>query len=262
MNPTIILVLMAMLISAAQAVAQTNQQKTNTVTELPLVGDETSVSALIASPRKYQDKPVVISGCITVGNYYNYRYEQASKSHFSLRFVELTKDLKFNEELTIYAERGMAGPLVNKVLKTQREGDCHGVRLKVVITSRSFEYGDFNENAELVDWQFYDTEKREWEDWAKHPKPPPPRVATPAEIAAAKERAEKKRQESQAAALKWNRELAEKGDAYGQLRMGERYLTGDGVEKDETKAREYFTKAAAQGNKDAAAALEKTRLKP
>jgi TPR repeat protein len=57
--------------------------------------------------------------------------------------------------------------------------------------------------------------------------------------------------------LAWHKELAEKGDAYGEYKMGLRYLNGDGVEKDPAKAKDFFGKAAAQGNKDAADELAK-----
>lgn len=59
--------------------------------------------------------------------------------------------------------------------------------------------------------------------------------------------------------LKYYQDLANKGDAYGQFRMGERYLSGNGVPKDEAKAKDFFTKAAAQGNTDAEAALLRMR---
>lgn len=49
-------------------------------------------------------------------------------------------------------------------------------------------------------------------------------------------------------ALKFNQELADRGDPYGLLRMGERYRDGDGVPKDLSKAREYLTKAANAGD--------------
>lgn len=48
--------------------------------------------------------------------------------------------------------------------------------------------------------------------------------------------------------LKLNQEQAANGDEYGLFRMGERYLNGDGVEKDLVKARDYLSKAAAQGS--------------
>jgi TPR repeat protein len=53
-------------------------------------------------------------------------------------------------------------------------------------------------------------------------------------------------------ALQENQQLADQGDVYGQLRMGERYLTGDGVEKDLVRARKYLQLAADQGSPSAA----------
>jgi TPR repeat protein len=96
------------------------------------------------------------------------------------------------------------------------------------------------------------------------PKPvvvvPPPRVLTPEEIKAIAARNEKEKQTGEAAALKWNQSQADKGDDYGELRMGERYLKGDGVEKDLAKAKNYFSKSAAQGNLEASNALVKIDL--
>jgi hypothetical protein len=57
--------------------------------------------------------------------------------------------------------------------------------------------------------------------------------------------------------LKSNQELAEKGDAYGLLRMGERHRDGDGVEKDFAKARDYLQKAADAGSSTAKEELSK-----
>ena len=64
-----------------------------------------------------------------------------------------------------------------------------------------------------------------------------------------------KKQAPYARALKWNMENAEKGDAYGLLRMGQRYRDGEGVQKDVAKAREYFTKAIQAGSPSADAEL-------
>lgn len=64
------------------------------------------------------------------------------------------------------------------------------------------------------------------------------------ELAAIKQRADAPKN----AALKANQQAAERGDAYGLLRMGERYRDGDGVEKDLSKARDYLQKAATAGS--------------
>ena len=45
-------------------------------------------------------------------------------------------------------------------------------------------------------------------------------------------------------------------DSDGQLRMAERYQLGKGVPLDLAKARELYQAAAAQGNRDASAALK------
>jgi hypothetical protein len=86
--------------------------------------------------------------------------------------------------------------------------------------------------------------------------PPPPTPLTSNQIAAVKSAAAQKKKADAVAALKWNQDQAAAGDAYGELRMGERYRDGDGVEKDITKAREMFSKASSQGNKDADEALK------
>jgi len=76
----------------------------------------------------------------------------------------------------------------------------------------------------------------------------------------AQREAETKRDVNKIKALTFNQTQAEKGDAYGQFRMGERYRDGDGVKKDEATAREYFTKAASQGHGEAAKALQDMKV--
>jgi hypothetical protein len=58
-------------------------------------------------------------------------------------------------------------------------------------------------------------------------------------------------------ALKFNQDSVDRGEAYGQYRMGMRYLTGDGVAKDQQKARDYLAKAADQGHVQAKEELSK-----
>lgn len=89
-------------------------------------------------------------------------------------------------------------------------------------------------------------------------------VPTAEEIEAAQKAAEAKREAEKAKAkeaaenaLKMNLDLAAKGDAYGLLRMGERYRDGDGVEKDLAKAKDYLQKAAEKGSPTAADELKK-----
>ena len=72
----------------------------------------------------------------------------------------------------------------------------------------------------------------------------------------AKEKAEAKKQAVTDKVLKSNQDAADKGDAYGLLRMGERYRDGEGVLKDLAKAHDYLTKASAAGSPTADADLK------
>jgi hypothetical protein len=88
-------------------------------------------------------------------------------------------------------------------------------------------------------------------------------LATPEEIKAAQDAAQARAiankesaMQGQINALRYNQEQAAKGDGYGLLRMAERYRDGDGVEKDLTKAKEYFNKAIAAGSPTAAKELK------
>ncbi len=86
---------------------------------------------------------------------------------------------------------------------------------------------------------------------------PQAHMLTPEEAAAAKTEADRKKAERDAATLKFESENSEKGSDLYQYRVGLRYLNGNGVPKDLAKARDYLSKAAAQGNKEAAAELAK-----
>ena len=65
----------------------------------------------------------------------------------------------------------------------------------------------------------------------------------------------KSQDEAQTKALAWDQSQAEQGEAYGQLRMGERYRDGDGVAKDLVMAQSWLSKSAYQGNSHAIKAL-------
>lgn len=75
---------------------------------------------------------------------------------------------------------------------------------------------------------------------------------TPEQIEAANAKAAAGKKANAEKALKYNQKLADEGDPYGLLRMGERYRDGDGVPKDLAQARDYFTKAVAAGSPTAA----------
>jgi TPR repeat protein len=66
-----------------------------------------------------------------------------------------------------------------------------------------------------------------------------------------REKQEAEKQSITAKAVAFNQSQADKGDAFGLQRMGERYRDGDGVPKDLVKAKDYLSKAVAAGSTDA-----------
>ena len=62
--------------------------------------------------------------------------------------------------------------------------------------------------------------------------------------------------------LAYHQELAAKGDTYGLYQMGRRYLHGDGVETNVSKALDLLGKAAQQGSAAAKAELEEFANSP
>jgi hypothetical protein len=73
-------------------------------------------------------------------------------------------------------------------------------------------------------------------------------VKSQAQIDAQKNMEAKHRIEGAKNALKFNQEQCARGEAYGELRMAERYRDGDGVETNLLKAKFLFMQAADQGN--------------
>jgi hypothetical protein len=91
--------------------------------------------------------------------------------------------------------------------------------------------------------------------------PPPPPPPSPEQIAAAKAKAASAKKAADEKALKYDEDLAAKGDAFGLLRMGERYRDGDGVTNNLALARDYLQRAAKAGDSTAADELKKLPAK-
>ena len=76
--------------------------------------------------------------------------------------------------------------------------------------------------------------------------PAPPRPADP----------DKAKAEAVQRTISFERKNAEQGSPWAQYALGVRYLKGDGLEPDETKAREWLEKAAKKGDSRAKKKLE------
>jgi TPR repeat protein len=74
----------------------------------------------------------------------------------------------------------------------------------------------------------------------------------PAKVAAQKSKSERD-------LLEWQKKRAEAGSDNAQYELGVRYLTGNGVDKDEKVGMEWLTKAAKSGNFQAKKKLEELK---
>ena len=102
-------------------------------------------------------------------------------------------------------------------------------------------------------WTFFDLNRARLAAQTGHPGPPPPPVTREeSNFRITTQARERQRNAALNRALQANQEAAAQGDAYGLLRMGERYRDGEGVDMDLKKAREYLQKAAAAGSPTAA----------
>lgn len=131
-----------------------------------------------------------------------------------------------------------------------------------LVTGRSF-YSTAISKGIITDENGYKTECYEFFDLYTY------RAAKAAKAQrVAEDNAERERQahiiakeNAKAIALKSNQDAAFKGDAYGLMRMGERYRDGDGVEKDLSKARDCLKRATDAGSITAKEELSKLPAK-
>jgi hypothetical protein len=134
---------------------------------IPYVGDETFLQKIMAEPLAAKGKTFIVCGDASLENHYNFKYRDATATHYSLRLWQLSPDLRRIQRLTVYALRTSAKPLVDFLTDAQAKGNSRKlVRLKIAITPRSFTHG-FNENAELVDWQLLNPDNAGWTPWAR-----------------------------------------------------------------------------------------------
>ena len=249
--------------------AQTSKGRTNAISVLPVLEDSVTIPTLISDPDKFLNRPVAVCGSLVVQNYYNYHYDNSANTHYSLSLLGLSTNLQPQGKLNVFASRAIAKAFFYKILYGNEQGGALKFAwVTIKITRDSFSYNQFNDCVELVDWQFLSEDHKSWQPWALSRV----KTLTQEEKQAAKmrqealqakakkdadEKALKQKSESAAAALRFHQQLADKGDPYGLFRMGQRYLTGDGVETNFAKAQTLLSQAASKGQSDAKALLER-----
>jgi len=147
----------------------------------PPRGDETSLTKLQASPADYVDAPFFSIVGLRIDDYYNFRYENAQKSHYSLDGRELSKEGKCTgKSIRLYARRGEFDGVSGAIIDATKDstGALKLARIKAVIKRERYE-PQMELMAELVDVQFAGEDGRTWGKWevaAPAPSPPEPKA--------------------------------------------------------------------------------------
>jgi len=152
---------------------------------VPLKGDETPLVRVKANPERYVGKVFIICGGLFIGDFYNYFYEGRQDTHYSLRFFDVgkTSDVR-GETAYLYLLKAIGAEIVEGVSKRQETGynNAKLARLRVMLRPEAYARGKQWDMFEVVDVQFIQEDRKDWQPWI---------VAT---------KAEKERQAAQAAA--------------------------------------------------------------
>ena len=152
--------------------------------------------------------------------------DEIAKSETRLKEVRLRLSEEANREgLRVMAKQSKGGqtPVIKALSKVRAQEETLNAGLRLQRVNR--------------EWAIKQL-RGEVPEAAAAPRPVTQDVAarlTTDQVTARNAAAADKRVQQRAAELKSNQDLAAEGDADGQLRMGERYLTGDGVEEDKAK---------------------------
>jgi hypothetical protein len=133
---------------------------------IPLLGDETSLLEPKASPQKFVNRPIIICGLVSISDYYNYGYEDAKPTHFSLSFHEVTANKQLGEYAHLYLDRKKGGPLVDVITRREKSWPHNPwvMRVKVLIDPKfTRTFSDAQELYTLTDWQFLGDDG--WTPW-------------------------------------------------------------------------------------------------
>lgn len=132
---------------------------------IPFQGDETSLTRIKASPVDYVGKVFVICGGIQLDDYFNYGYDDADFSHFSLAFIQAGKDSKpTGERAHLYLSRKFGKDLIEGLVEKQEMSGKQSyvlARVTVTIPRNRFDPESW-EMFEVLEVQFPNDE---WSDW-------------------------------------------------------------------------------------------------
>jgi len=138
--------------------------------KIKLVGDETKLAKVKASPKEFFGKEITATGAIKTSAYFNYAYEKAQSTHFAFDFQEVlgvskSGDTEEGEECNLYFDKTKGKVLADKVAEVSPKRKL--IRVKAAIVRRDPLYaGDVQwDMMEMLDYQLLG-EDGNWGHWA------------------------------------------------------------------------------------------------
>ncbi|HEV2691704.1 MAG TPA: hypothetical protein VG347_02295 [Verrucomicrobiae bacterium] len=184
---------------------------------------------------------------------------QAKSERFrSLHDVNIRRDdVFFSPNVLTYDNKQVAGAgIVEQVFPELTPDQLHDVAFSRAmffqVGTNAYEVSYFQRQSWRLLWTYFALNRAKVNAQAGQSSPLPPVMKEETDFQIAAKAREKQRTIVLSKALQANQEAAAQGDAYGLLRMGERYRDGEGVEQDLVKARDYLKKAADAGSPTAA----------
>lgn len=143
--------------------------------KIPYRGDETPLVRVKANPEKYLGKTFVICGGLALRNYYNYSYENAENTFYSLSLHETGKDTasvgRSSERADLYLSKRIGAAIVDTLTKFEEEnksGKKKNLKLaRVEVTLVPSKYAKDKEwnMMEVIDVQFVEKDYKGWQPW-------------------------------------------------------------------------------------------------
>jgi hypothetical protein len=140
--------------------------------KVPHEDDETPLVRVKANPEKYIGKEFVICGGLEIDDYYNFEYDNAHESHYSLGFREAGETLNdLGPRAHVYLPKTIGASIVDSIVKSAEQKKAkHSyklARVKVTLDRRRIRAGQEIQwdMLEAIDVQFCDKDKLEWQPW-------------------------------------------------------------------------------------------------
>jgi hypothetical protein len=124
---------------------------------IPLVGDETGLSEVSASPEKFMNRSFIVCGHVKISDYYNYGYSDAKATHFAFAIYAVTADKRTAGRATMYLPRKDGDDLVEILAKREKYWPDAPWIMRVKLKIDPEYVKTFNQAQELyslLDWQF------------------------------------------------------------------------------------------------------------